>query len=112
VESFSKLDVIAIILKTAHKKCDYEEIYSRLQAHLTTSQMMKFILELEKYNLLKSKGNETSYVITPEGRQYLQIHEELTSQVLPEIKRNSLVFNCCSSFSKLTHFFSKRKIAF
>jgi predicted transcriptional regulator len=112
VESFSKLDVIAIILKTAHKKCDYEEIYSRLQAHLTTSQMMKFILELEKYNLLKSKGNETSYVITPEGRQYLQIHEELTSQVLPEIKRNSLVFNCCNSFSKLTHFFSKRKIAF
>jgi predicted transcriptional regulator len=108
VESFSKLDVIAIILKTAHKKCDYEEIYSRLQANLTTSQMMKFILELKKYNLLKSKGNESSYVITPEGRQYLQIHKELTSQVLPEVKRNSLIFNCCNSFSKLTHFFKKK----
>jgi predicted transcriptional regulator len=107
VESFSKLDVIAIILKTAHKKCDYEEIYSRLQAHLTTSQMMKFISELEKYNLLKSKGNETSYVITPEGRQYLQIHEELTGQVLPEVKRNSRIFNYRNSFSKLMHFFKK-----
>ena len=108
MESFSKLDVIAVILKTAHKKCDYEEIYSRLQANLTTSQMMKFILELKKYNLLKSKENETSYVITPEGRQYLQIHEELISQVLPEIKRNSRIFNCCNFFPKLTHFFKKK----
>ncbi len=108
MESFSKLDVIAIILSTAHKNCDYVEIYSRLQAHLTTSQMMKFILELKKYNLLKSKGNESSYVITPEGRQYLQIHEELTSQVLPEIKRDSSIFDCCNSFSKLTHFFKKK----
>ena len=108
MESFSKLDVIAIILKTAHKKCDYEEIYSRLQAHLTTSQMMKFIFELKKYNLLKSKGNETSYAITPEGMQYLQIHEELTSQVRPEVKRNSRIIDCCNSFSKLTHFFKKK----
>lgn len=108
MESFSKLDVIAIILKTAHKKCDYEEIYSRLQAHLTTSEMMKFILELKKYNLLKSKGNETSYVITPEGRQYLQIHAELTNQVLPEIKTNSRIFNCYNYFSNLTYFFKKK----
>lgn len=105
MDSFSKLDVIAIILKAAHKKCDYEEIYSRLQAHLTTSQTMKFIFELMKYNLLKSKGNETSCVITPEGMQYLQIHEELTRQVRSEVKRNSRIFNCCNCFSKLTHFF-------
>lgn len=108
MESFSKLDVIAIILKTVHKKRDYEEIYSRLQAHLTTSQMMKFIFELKKYNLLKSKGNETSFVITPEGMQYLQIHEELTSLVRPEVKRNSRIFDCCNSFSKLTHFLKKK----
>ena len=110
MESFSKLDVIAIILKAAHKNCDYEEIYSRLQAHLTTSQTMKFIFELKKYNLLKSKANETSCVITPEGMQYLQIHKELTSQVLPEVKRNSPIFNCCNSFFKLTHFFKKKII--
>lgn len=105
MESFSKLDVIAIILKAAHKNCDYEEIYSRLQAHLTTIQTMKFIFELKKYNLLKSKANETSCVITPEGMQYLQIHEELTRQIRSEFKRNSLIFNCCNYFSKLTHFF-------
>lgn len=105
MESFSKLDVIAIILMTAHKKCDYEEIYSRLQAHLTTSQTMKFIFELKKYNLLKSKANETSCVITPEGMQYLQIHEELTRQVRSEVETNSRIFNCCNSFSKFTHFF-------
>lgn len=105
MESFSKLDVIAIILKAAHKNCDYEDIYSRLQAHLTTIQTMKFIFELKKYNLLKSKANETSCVITPEGMQYLQIHEELTRQIRSEFKRNSLIFNCCNSFSKLTHFF-------
>ena len=108
MESFSKLDVVAIILEAAHKNCDYEEIYSRLQAHLTTSQMMKFIFELKKYNLLKSKGNETSFVITPEGIQYLQIHEELSSLVRPEVKRNSRIFDCCNSFSKLTHFFKKK----
>lgn len=105
MESFSKLDVIAIILKAAHKNCDYEEIYSRLQARLTTIQTMKFIFELKKYNLLKSKANETSCVITPEGMQYLQIHEELTRQIRSEVKRNSRIFNCCNSFSKLTHFF-------
>lgn len=105
MESFSKLDVIAIILKAAHKNCDYEEIYSRLQAYLTTSQTMKFIFELKKYNLLKSKANESSCVITPEGMQYLQIHEELTRKIRSDVKRNSRIFNCCNSFSKLTHFF-------
>ena len=105
MESFSKLDVVAIILEAAHKNCDYEEIYSRLQAHLTTIQTMKFIFELKKYNLLKSKGNETSCVITPEGMQYLQIHGELTRQLRSEVKTNSRIFNCCNSFSKFTHFF-------
>ena len=108
MESFSKLDVIAIILKTAHKKCDYEEIYSRLQAHLTTSQMMKFIFELKKYNLLKSKGNETSFVITPEGMQYLQIHDELTGKMRSETARNSRILDYCNTVFKLTNFFKKK----
>jgi hypothetical protein len=108
VESFTKLDVIVIILKTAHKNCDYEEIYSKLQAQLTMSQFMKFIFELKKYNLLKSMGTEAHYVITPKGLQYLQIHDELTDQMQSEIARNSRIFDYCNTVFKFANFFKKK----
>lgn len=108
MESFSKLDVIVIILRTAHKNCDYEEIYSKLQAQLSVSQFMKFIFELKKYNLLKSMGNEAHYVITPKGMQYLQIHDELTGQMRSETARNSRIFDYCNNVFKLTNFFKKK----
>lgn len=109
MESFSKLDVIVIILKTAHKNCDYEEIYSKLQAQLTISQFMKFIFELKKYNLLKSMGSGAHYVITPKGLQYLQIHDELTGQMRSETARNSCFFDYCNTAAfKLTNFFKKK----
>ncbi|MDP9489018.1 MAG: hypothetical protein M3P28_02280 [Thermoproteota archaeon] len=107
MESFSKLDVIVIILKSAHKNRDYEEIYSKLQAQLTMSQFVKFIFELKKYNLLKSMGSEAHYVITPKGMQYLQIHDELTGQMRSETARNS-IFDYCNTVFKLTNFFKKK----
>lgn len=108
MESFSNLDVIVIILKTAHKNCDYEEIYSKLQTQLSMSQFMKFIFELKKYNLMKSMGNEAHYVITPKGMQYLQIHDELTGQMRSETAKNSRIFDYCNTVFKLTNFFKKK----
>ncbi len=108
MESFSKLDVIVIILKSAHKNRDYEEIYSKIQAQLTMSQFMKFIFELKKYNLLKSMGSEAHYVITPKGMQYLQIHDELTGQIRSETAKISHIFEYCNSVFKLTNFFKKK----
>jgi hypothetical protein len=110
VESFSKLDVISVILKNAHKSCDYEELYAKLQAHLTFPQLMKFIFELRKYNLLKSSSNETSCIITQKGMQYLQIHEELTNEIQLEITSNSGFFNSYIPFFKLTNLFKKSKL--
>ena len=108
MESFSRQDAIVIILKTAHKKRDYEQIYSKLQAHLTMSQFMKFILELMKHDLLKLTGNQARYVITPKGMQYLQIHDELTGQMRSEPARNSHIFENCNPVFKLASFFKKK----
>ena len=108
MESFSKLDVIVVILRSAHKNRDYQEIYSKLQAQLTMSQFMKFIFELKNYNLLKSMGSEARYVITPKGMQYLQIHDELTGQMRSETDRNSCIFDYCNTVFKLTNFFKKK----
>lgn len=110
VESFTKLDIITVILKSAQKSCDYEELYTKLQAHITLSQLMKFIFELKKYNLLKSLSNESSYIITTKGMQYLQIHEELTNQIQSEINRNSGIFNGYIPFFKLANLFKKSKL--
>lgn len=96
VESISKLDVISIILKNSDKSCRFQEIYPKLQAHLTMSQLMKFIFELKKYDLLISLGDESNYIITPKGMQYLQIHEELTSQIYSGNIRNFGTFNSYS----------------
>ena len=92
MESITKLDVIYVILKSANKSCHYRELYSKLQSYLTISDLMKFIFELKKYDLLKCLKNETSYIITPKGMQYLQIHEELTNQIQLEISGNSSIF--------------------
>jgi len=108
VESFSKQDVTVIILKTAYKKRDYEQIYSKLQTHLTMSQFMKFIFELMKYDLLKLTGSQVHYVITPKGMQYLQIYDELTSQMRSEFARNSIIFERCNRVFKLASFFRKK----
>ena len=96
VESISKLDVISIILKNSDKSCGFQEIYPKLQAHLTMSQLMKFIFELKKYDLLISLGDESNYIITPKGMQYLQIHEELTNQINSGNTRNLGTFNSYS----------------
>ncbi len=108
MESVSKQDVIVIILKTAYKKRDYEQIYSKLQAHLTMSQFMKFIFELMKYDLLKLTIGQNRYVITPKGIQYLQIYDELTGQMQSGPARNSLIFEYCNQVFKLASFFKKR----
>lgn len=108
MESFSKLDVIVIILKTAHKNCDYQEIYSKLQAHLTMSQFMQFIIDLKNYNLLRTSDTEARYITTPKGMQYLQIHDELTEQMRLETSRNSRIFDYCIAVLKLTNFFKKK----
>jgi predicted transcriptional regulator len=110
VESFSKQDAIVIILKAAHKKRDYEQIYPKLQAHLTMSQFMIFIFELMKHDLLKLTGNQARYVITPKGMQYLQIHDVLTGQMRSELARNSHIFENCNPVFKLASFFKKRII--
>ena len=108
MESFTKLDVIVIILKTAHKNCDYEEIYSKLQAHITMSQFMKFMFELKKYNLLEPVNSEARFVTTPKGIEYLQIHDELTGQMRSETSRNSRIFEYRNTALKLTSFFKKK----
>jgi len=108
VESVSKQDVIVIILKTAYKKRDYEQIYSKLQKYITISQFMKFIFELMKYDLLKLTGSQASYVITPKGMQYLQIHSELTGQMRSESDLNSRIFEYCKPVFKLGSFFNKK----
>lgn len=107
MESLSKLDVISVILKSSNKSCDYKELYTKLQVHLTLAQLMKFIFELEKYNLLKCMRNETSYTITPKGMYYLQIYEELSNQIRSETKTNSGILNNYIPFFKLTNFFKE-----
>jgi hypothetical protein len=108
VESLTKQDVIVIILKTAYKKRDCEQIYSKLQVQLTMSQFMEYIFELMKYDLLKLTGSQASCVITPKGMQYLRIHDELTSQMQSETARNSHIFEYYNPVSKLASFFKKK----
>ncbi len=108
MESITNLDVIYVILKSANKSCHYRELYSKLQSYLTMSDLMKFIFELKKYDLLKCLVNETSYIITPKGMQYLQIHEELTNQIQLEITGKSGIFKRYIPFFKLTNLFKKR----
>lgn len=105
MESLSKLDVISVILKSSNKGCDYKELYTKFQIHLTMAQLMKFIFELEKYNLLKSMRNETGYIITPKGMYYLQMYEELSTQLRSETRGNLGILNNYNPFSKLTNLF-------
>lgn len=73
------------------------------------SELIKYIFELKKYDLLKSLRNETSYIITPKGMQYLQIHEELTNQIQLEITAKSGIFKRYIPFFKWTNLLKKRE---
>jgi hypothetical protein len=111
VESLSKLDVIAIILKNAYKDCDYEEIYSRLKSNITIPELMKFLFELRKHNLLMySESQNIKVIITAKGMQYMQIHEELMNQIYPRNNKRLGVFNRHNRFLKLPSLFKKNNI--
>jgi hypothetical protein len=73
------------------------------------SELIKYIFELKKYDLLESLRNETSYIITPKGMQYLQIHEELTNQIQLEITGKSGIFKRYNPFFKWTNLLKKRE---
>jgi hypothetical protein len=111
VESLTKLDVIAIILKNAYKDCDYEEIYSRLKSNITILELMKFLFELRKHNLLMySESQNNKVIITTKGMQYMQIHEELMNQIYPRNNKWSGIFNRHNRFLKLPNLFKKNGI--
>lgn len=111
MESLSKLDVIAIILKNAYKDCDYEEIYSRLKSNITIPELMKFLFELRKHNLLMySESQNNKVIITAKGMQYMQIHEELMNQIYPRNNKRLGIFNRHNRFLKLPSLFKKNSI--
>jgi predicted transcriptional regulator len=110
VESLSKLDVIAIILRNAYRNCNYEELYSILKSNITMQELIKFLFELRKYNLLiYSEGQNNKITITTKGMQYMQIHEELMNQILPNNKISG-IFNRPIQFLKLPTLFKKYSI--
>lgn len=111
MESLSKLDVIAIILKNAYKDCDYEEIYSRLESNITIPELMKFLFELRKHDLLMySESQNNKIIITAKGMQYMQIHEELMNQIYPRNNKRLGIFNRHNRFLKLPSLFKKNSI--
>lgn len=111
MESLSKLDVIAIILKNAYKDCDYEEIYSRLESNITIPELMKFLFELRKHDLLMySESQNNKIIITAKGIQYMQIHEELMNQIHPRNNKRLGIFNRHNRFLKLPSLFKKNSI--
>ena len=110
MKSLSKLDVIAIILRNAYRNCNYEELYSILKSNITMQELIKFLFELRKYNLLiYSEGQNNKITITTKGMQYMQIHEELMNQILPNNKI-SAIFNRPIQFLKLPTLFKKYTI--
>ena len=110
MESLSKLDVIAIILRNAYRNCDYEELYSILKSNITMQELFNFLFELRKYNLLiYSEGQNNKITITTKGMQYMQIHEELMNQILPNNKISG-IFNRPIQFLKLPTLFKKYTI--
>jgi len=110
VESLSKLDVIAIILRNAYRNCDYGELYSILKSNITMQELFNFLFELRKYNLLiYSEGQNNKITITTKGMQYMQIHEELMNQILPNNKISG-IFNRPIQFLKLPTLFKKYSI--
>ena len=110
MESLSKLDVIAIILRNAYRNCNYEELYSILKSNITMQELFNFLFELRKYNLLiYSEGQNNKITITTKGMQYMQIHEELMNQILPNNKISG-IFNRPIQFLKLPTLFKKYSI--
>jgi hypothetical protein len=111
VESFSKLDVIAIILRNAYRNCNYEELYSILKSSITMQELIKFLFELRKYNLLiYSEDQNNKITITTKGVQYMQIHEELMNHILPRNNKTSGIFNRPIRFLRLPTLFKKYSI--
>jgi predicted transcriptional regulator len=110
VESVSRLLVVSIILRDSSRGYGLYQIRSQLEAHLTASEINKYLVEMTQHGLICPVRGGFNYEMTPKGGHFLKVYNELLKEI-PDGRMG----NCrglFSSFSLLSEFGSKLKNRF
>lgn len=101
VESVSSLHVVSIILRDSSRGYGLYQIMSKLEAHLTASEINKYLVEMTQHGLICPAGRGFNYEMTPNGVHFLKIYNELLKDTPDGSSGN------CSYLPSLLFFFSK-----
>ena len=107
VESVSRLHVVSIILRDSSRGYGLYQIRSKLEAHLTASEINKYLVEMTQHGLISPVRGGFNYVMTPKGGHFLKVYNEL----LKETSDRRIGSRTClfSFFSLFSEFGSKLK---
>jgi predicted transcriptional regulator len=73
----SKIDIIAVILKTASNDGGALKAKIMYEGYLSWNQLKEYLSIVLKNDLLKYQERERTFVITGKGIRFLNIHNEL-----------------------------------
>jgi predicted transcriptional regulator len=73
----SKIDIIAVILKTASNDGGVLKSKIMYEGYLSWAQLKEYLSIVLKNDLLKYQEREGTFVITGKGTRFLNIHNEL-----------------------------------
>ena len=110
VESVSRLLVVSIILRDSSRGYGLYQLRSQLEAHLTTSEINKYLVEMTQHGLICPVRGGFNYEMTPKGGHFLKVYNELLKET-----PDGRIGNCTglfSFFSLLSEFGSKLKNRF
>ena len=110
MESVSRLLVVSIILRDSARGYGLYQIRSQLEAHLTASEINKYLIELTQHGLIYPVRRGFNYKMTPKGDYFLKVYNELLKQTPDDRKGNCT--GLFSFFSLLSEFGFKLKNRF
>ena len=105
MESVSRLLVVSIILRDSSRGYGLYQIRSQLEAHLTASEINKYLVEMTHHGLICPVRGGFNYEMTAKGGHFLKVYNELLKET-----PDGRIGNCTgvfSFFSLLREFGSK-----
>ena len=110
MESVSRLFIVSIILRDSSRGYGLYQIRSQLEAHLTASEINKYLVEMTHHGLICPVRGGFNYEMTAKGGHFLKVYNELLKET-----PDGRIGNCTglfSFFSLLSEIGSKLKNRF
>lgn len=108
MESLSRLDLVYAILQESRQGSDLYQLQIKLGSYLTTSELNKYLLEMNRHGLINPTRKGFHYETTSKGGYFLMTYDELIINTPSHESEKFLLFCFISYLWRLLSRFSNK----